>query len=108
MDLIDISTALVKANNRLSNASKETLRLAKNRAETERDYRKSLSVEIMRLRADGMQATLIPDVARGNINELKFERDLAMELHRSALSSMQALTVEISAWQSLYKQHNEV
>ena len=48
-------------------------------AEAERDYRIALRVEIMRLRDEGMPATITPDLARGesNVAALRFDRDLA-------------------------------
>lgn len=103
LEVVETVTQLKKATERLSEATKEVFRLAKARAQTELEYRKALSVEIAALRFDGYQATLIPDVARGNVAQLKFERDLAQEVHRSAMSSIGALQVEIQSWQSILK-----
>lgn len=103
MELVDTVQQLKLATDRLSDATKEVFRLAKKRAETERDYREALSKEIVMLRADNVQATLIPDLSRGKVAQLKFERDLATEMHRSAMSSISALQVEIQSWQSILK-----
>lgn len=108
MEVVQTVQQLRKATDRLSDSTKEVFRLAKARAETERDYRMALSKEIATLRAEGVQATLIPDLARGNVSQLKFERDLAMEVHRSAMSSIGALQVEIQSWQSILKYMSEV
>lgn len=108
MEVVQTVQQLKQATDRLSDATKEVFRLAKNRAETEREYRMALSKEIVTLRAEKMPATLIGDVARGNVSHLKFERDLAMELHRSAMSSIGALQVEIQSWQSILKYMSEV
>lgn len=99
---------LRKATIRLSKASREVMRMAHKRAETERDYRMALSKEIITLRHEGVQATLIADLSRGNVAQLKYERDLSMELHRSAMSSIGALQVEIQSWQSILKYMSEV
>jgi hypothetical protein len=81
---------------------------AKAFAEAERTYRMELAKEIIRLRAEGMQATLISDVARGNVAELKYKRDLAEGLYRSSLESAKALQAELSGLQSIFKQFSEM
>lgn len=108
IEVVQTVQMLRQATARLSEASKQVLKLAKKRARSERDYRMQLSKEIMKLRSEGVQATLIPDIARGNIAELKFERDLNQELHRSAMSAIEALKVEINALQSILKIMEEV
>lgn len=107
-EVVQTVQQLKLATERLSEATKEVFRLAKDRANSEREYRMALSKEIMTLRASNVQATLIPDLARGNVSELKFKRDLAMEVHRSAMSSIGALQVEIQSWQSILKYMSEV
>lgn len=108
MEVVQTVQQLKQATDRLSDATKEVFRLAKNRAETERNYRMALGKEMATLRAEKMPATLIGDMARGNVSDLKFERDLAMEMHRSAMSSIGALQVEIQSWQSILKYMSEV
>lgn len=107
MEVVQTVQHLQKATERLSEATKEVFRLAKTRAETEREYRMELAKQIALLRAENVQATLIPDLARGNVSELKFKRDMAMEMHRSAMSSIGALQVEIQSWQSILKYMSE-
>ena len=108
LEVVSTVHQLRKATERLSNASKEVMRLAKTRAQTEQEYRLALSKEIATLRAENVQATLIPDLARGNVSHLKLERDMAQEVHRSAMSSIGALQVEIQSWQSILKYMSEV
>lgn len=107
MELIQVVEHLNHATSRLSKATKEVFKLAKERAEAERDYRLALSKEIVRLREQNMPATMIPDTARGNVAELKFQRDLAQEMHRSAMQSISALEVEVQAWQSILRNLDE-
>jgi len=108
MELIKVVDHLNQSTSRLSKATKEVFKLAKDRAETEREYRLALSQEMFRLRDEGLPATMIPDLARGNISKLKYDRDLAMELHRSAMRSISALEVEVQAWQSILRNLDEV
>jgi len=42
------------------------------------------------------------------VSHLKLERDMAQEVHRSAMSSIGALQVEIQSWQSILKYMSEV
>lgn len=107
-ELTPVVKELHNATKRLSAASKEIFRLASAKAEMERAYRMSLSQEIMKLREEGVQATLIPDLARGKVAYLKFERDLAKDTYKSGISAMEALKAEINALQSIAKYQSEV
>lgn len=108
MELIVVTQELYAATQRLQNASKEVFRMAQRKSETEHVYRMELAKRIIELRADKMPATLIADVARGDVADLKFQRDLAADTYRSALASMEALKVEINALQSIAKYQSEV
>lgn len=108
MELSPTVQMLYEATKRISEASKEVFRLSKTKAETERIYRTALSQEMLKLRSEGMPATLIPDVSRGNVADLKFQRDAAMEMHRSALAAMEALKAEINALQSIAKYQSDI
>jgi len=108
MELSSTTKMMYEATKRMSDSSKEVFRLAKRKAETERLYRAELAKTMMRMRAEKIPATLIGDLARGEVAELKFERDLAMEMHRSALAAMEALKSEINALQSIAKYQSEI
>src|SRR5690625_7700617 len=100
MEVIQVAQQLNKTTKRLSKSTKEVFKMAKERAETEREYRQALMQEIVRLRNEGYPATLIADVARGRTADLKFKRDLSMEMHRSDLASIEDLQVEVRRLQS--------
>ena len=89
-------------------ASKEIFILAKNKANTELEYRRELGKSIVRLRSEGVQATLIPDLARAEVSELKYARDLALELHRSGLASLDVIQSQGNILQSISKYQSEV
>jgi MarR-like DNA-binding transcriptional regulator SgrR of sgrS sRNA len=108
MDLADISKEIYDSGKRLENGSKELFKLAKEMAETERDYRRALQIEIVKLKAEGMQATLIPDVARGKTSELKFKRDLAEARYKSARDSIEAIMSQMNGLQSILKIQKEI
>ncbi|PSL41719.1 hypothetical protein B0H94_11832 [Salsuginibacillus halophilus] len=101
MEATELAKEMYSISQRIDKASKEVFRLSKERAESERAYREALYKEITKLRHDGVQATLIPDIARGTVADLKFERDAALEMHRSALASLESIQTQASLLQSI-------
>ncbi len=108
MDPINITQELYQGSKRLEEGSKEIFNLAKAMAETERDYRVALAKEKIKLRDEGMAIGLIEDVARGNLADLRFERDLAKEKYIAARDSMKAIQTQIGALQSILRIQSEV
>lgn len=108
MELTDITKEIHESGQRLEKASKELFGLAKKKAETEQKYRKALAIEIMKLKEKGLQTTLIPDVARGNTAELKFERDLAESMWTSARDSIDAIKAQQMGLQSILRIQSDV
>lgn len=106
--MISVIEKMQDVEDRLNKAIKVLFKFAKNKAETERIYRMDLAEEIMRLRADGMQAVLIADVARGNKSNEKFERDLADVQYKAAIESIEALRAQLNALQSILRYQSEV
>lgn len=66
-------------------------------AQAERDYRVALSQKILEEREKGLPATLIGDICRGNkqIAALKFERDVAETVYKSALEAINVYKLQI-------------
>lgn len=108
MELINITQELYNGSKRLEEGSQEIFKLAKAAAEKERDYRKALAAEKIKLRDEGMAVGLIEDVARGNLADLRYERDVAKETYIAARDSLKAIAVQINALQSILKVQQEV
>ena len=108
MELRDITRELYHGSKRLEESSKEIFKLAKAMAEKERDYRKALAAEKIRLRDEGMAVGMIDDVARGNLADLRFERDLARETYIAAKEAMKAIQAQLSALQSILRNQEEI
>nr|WP_150959325.1 hypothetical protein [Aneurinibacillus sp. XH2] len=106
MNLTDIAKEMYETSKRLDQASRVLYKMAKERAETERIYRMRLAQEMLSLKAEGMSVTLIPDIARGNVAELKFKRDVAEGQYKAAIESLEALKSRLSALQSIFR-HQE-
>lgn len=108
MELANITQELYQGSKRLEEGSKEIFKLAEKMAATERDYRIALAKEKIQLRDEGMAIGLIEDVARGNLADLRYQRDIAKETYVAARDSMKAIQVQINALQSILKLQSEV
>lgn len=108
MDMIQLNKEIYEVAQRLQKAAAEIYKLANKRAMTERTYRLNLSKEIVNLRAEGTPATIINDLARGNVSDDKFQRDLAEGQYRAAIEAMEALKSQLSALQTVAKYQSEI
>lgn len=108
MELTKITEEIYNAAQRLSKGADALFLLAKEQAETEKKYRDALAKEIVKLKLEGMSVTLIPDIARGNTAELKFNRDLAEAKYTSGRDSLKAIQTQVTALQSILKYQSEV
>jgi septal ring factor EnvC (AmiA/AmiB activator) len=108
IELIEITQEMHAVSKRIDKASKEIFKLAKAKAEFERIYREALAKEIVKLRSEGVQATLISDLARGNVAYLKYERDLAKDMFKSGISALEAVKTQASVLQTISKYHEVI
>ena len=104
----EIVQLMLNVQQRLANGSKEIFRLATEKAEKERDYRVAMSQEILKLKSEGMAVGMINEVARGNVSELKFQRDVSEALFVAARESISALQTEASILRAIYERQTEV
>lgn len=103
IELMEITQQMLSISKRLDQASRVLHKMAAEKAESERIYRMRLAQEILKLKAEGMSATLIPDIARGNVSDLLFQRDAAEARFKAAMESLEALKSQLSALQSILK-----
>lgn len=108
IELTSIASEIHTASQRLSKGVDTLFTLAKANAEAERHYRNALATEIVLLKSQGMQTTLIPDVARGNQSDLKYLRDVAEFKYQSGKEMLKAIQCQISALQTVIKYSAEV
>ncbi len=66
-------------------------------AQSEQDYRIALAQKIITERDKGVPVTIISDVCRGDkvIAKLKFERDVAEAVYKSALEAINCFKLQI-------------
>ncbi len=105
VELIELTKEMHNVSKRIDKASREIFKLAKAKAEMERVYREALAKEIIKLRTEGVQATLISDLARGNVAYLKYERDLSHDMFKSGISALEAVKTQVSVLQTISKYH---
>lgn len=108
IETIKLTEEIHKASKRLSKGPAELFTLARKGAEAERVYRKALSMEIMKLRLEGLPATLIGDIARGNCADQKWSRDLADAELTAGRDGLKAIICEVTALQSILRHQTEV
>jgi len=108
LDMHDIGQAIYDTSQQIQKGVKSLYGHAKAYAEAEQNYRLELAREIMRLRDEKIPVTLINDVARGNLAELKYKRDLAEVTYKTAKDMLQALQSQLSGLQTLYKKQDEI
>lgn len=108
IDVISIGQEIYRTCKRLDKGSTAIGKYAVERAKTERDYIKKLALEKERLRDEGLPVTLIDDIAKGNISDVKSKRDLAKFQFEASKAMLDALKAEMSGLQSLYKRQEEI
>lgn len=96
----DIEQAMNDLQKTLSN-HKEYI---KDYAKKEYNYRTALSKELVRLRAEGQAVTHLADIARGEpeIARLRFERDIAEGLVKSAEEGINFYKLKIKEMEAQY------
>lgn len=108
MDLVLVSQEIMTAAKRLSNASDAIYKLGEAKASSEQVYRVKLAQEMIKLKSDGMSVGMIADVARGNVGEYLFARDVAEIRWKAAIESVDAIRSQLSALQSILKYQEHV
>lgn len=107
VELQNVIQQMQDINDRLNKAHRILFQFAREKAESERVYRMELATEILKLRAEGVQAVLIADLARGSVAHEKFERDFAEARFRSAIESIETLKTQMTVLQSILRYQTE-
>lgn len=107
MEIESITDTIVEICKRLNKSQKYLFNLAKTKSEAERIYRIELSQELIRLRAEGTTVAILSDIARGNVAESRYIRDLTDAQYKSSLETIDSLKSQLSALQSILKYKSE-
>ena len=103
MELPQLEKEIMVQNKRLTAKLIEQRGLVVDAADAERNYRVALKQEVLKLKSEGMAATLSKDISRGtkHIADLKFERDVAHGICDSCKEAIRAIRGAMSGIQSL-------
>lgn len=107
MEYIDVIEEIKKVNSRLNNAIIELNRLAKTKAEAERDYRLAVFKMTISLKEQGYAMTIIPDLAKGKCSDEMYQRDLTDGQFTAVRDSISALQTQSTMLQSILKFQRE-
>lgn len=108
MDLVNVTQEIHAASKRLSKSADALFGLGRAKAEAERDYRLALSQEILRLRADNVPVSIVTDLAKGNVADALFQRDLSEAQFKAGIEAADAIKVQVSALQTILKYQTDV
>ncbi|MBY6800141.1 hypothetical protein FCV24_12845 [Clostridium botulinum] len=108
MELQTLTKAIWDTSRRIEDGVNTLAKKAKEYAEAEKEYRLALGKEILILRDQGIQTTLIPDIARGNTAKLKFKRDLSEATYKTCKEMLQGLQAELSGYQSILRIQQDI
>lgn len=92
----DLLLEVQELQRKLDQGIKLIAKYGKEHAEAERDYRVEKGKWIMKLRSDGIQATLIPDVAKYKTADLMFKRDTAEVMYKTAFENVMAIKKQMT------------
>jgi len=107
MSYVDVIDEMRIVNKRLSNAILELNRLAKAKAEAERDYRLAIFRVTVELKESGYAMTIIPDMAKGKCSDEMYQRDLTDGQFTAVRDSISALQTQSTMLQSILKIQKE-
>lgn len=108
MEITTISLKILEACTTLNEGSKMIFNYAKKAAEAERDYDKAYTIKIMELLDKKLPATLIKEIAKGELSDIKFKMELSEKVYESCKRSLSAQESQLSALQSILKYQSEV
>jgi len=103
MDIQALEKELIEKNKWLFLKLTEQKDLIMKSAQSEHDYRVALAQKMTILRTDGIPATIMPDLSRGDkaIAKLKLERDINKGMAEACRQAISAIQAAMSGLQSL-------
>lgn len=95
--MADLVNEIMDKSRMLDVAISELRRRGQKYAEAERDYRVALAKQMLTERDNGMPVTIISDICKGKseIANLRFNRDCAEVLYKSAMEAINSMKLQI-------------
>lgn len=108
MEHIQIAQEIMRVSKRLEKSGDALFAAANEKATKEKIYREELAKEILRRKAEGFPATLVGDLARGEVAQMKYERDLSADMFKSSIVAVEALRTVASMLQTVHKKYDNL
>lgn len=108
MEMMDIAAGIMDDRKDILENIRTVWQLATEKAEKEYQYKKAFAIEVERLRIEKTPATIIKDLAEGEVAEKRRDMELASGKFRAALASLDALQTSLQALQSVLKHLEKV
>ena len=108
IDTQDIAKEIHEATKRLDKVPTKLFELAEEYAEANKNYVEALGREKERLKDEGMAIGLINDIAKANIKEELFDRDIAEFKYTAGRDAAKAISTQVNALQSILKIQSDI
>lgn len=108
MEHIEIAKEIMRVSKRLEASGDALFAAANEKATKEKEYRQALAQQILIRKAEKFPATLVGDLARGDVAELKYERDLSADMFKSSIVAVEALRTVASMLQTVHKKYDNL
>jgi uncharacterized protein YjcR len=108
MDVISINQKILEASTTINEGARMIFEYAKASAKATTEYDKAYAFKIQELMEKKVPVTVIKEVAKGEIADLKFKMDLQENLYDACKRSLSAQEAQLSALQSILKYQSEV
>ena len=108
LDLYDIAQGIMEDRERIKANMEVIWRLAREKSENELTYKKAYAATVEKLRQDKLPATIIKEIAEGEVAEAKRDWELASSKYRASLASLEALQTSMQALQSMLRYLDKV
>ena len=105
---IEIAKEIIRLSGRLEKSGDSLFKFADEKALKEREYRQALAERILIRKAEGFPATLVGDLARGDVAQLKYERDLSSDMLKVSIEAVGALKTVASMLQTVHKKYDNL
>ncbi len=108
MEHIEIAKEIIRVSKRLEKSGDALFAVADKKATKERDYRQELAKQILKRKDEGFPATIVGDIARGDVAQLKYERDLSADMFKASIEGGGALKTVASMLQTVHKKYDSL
>ena len=103
MEILEVAQKMQAVMNRIGELAGQLDVAGKEKAEAESEYDKAMTVAMLSLRCDGMQITLIKDIAKGRCSDVLLKAKVAESGYKSLITKIHAAESILNAYQSINK-----